>query len=136
MARQVNDTQPYQDKLVKLIPTEIVGAYMVLAGMLGFSPAETSSLNFAVAQPNPDTELKALLIQIVFFFLLVFTPVYLKKFGKVSNVVQLVVTSISYIVWIYTLGGPFVVWGIHYALVGSVVLVLWSLVIPVFVKPN
>jgi hypothetical protein len=39
MPREVNDTQPYTDKLVKLIPTEIVGAYMVLAGMLGFDPA-------------------------------------------------------------------------------------------------
>jgi hypothetical protein len=32
MPREVNDTQSYFDKAVKLVPTEIVGAYMVLAG--------------------------------------------------------------------------------------------------------
>ncbi len=42
MPREVNNTQPYTDKLVKLIPTEIVGAYMVLAGMIGFNPTSTA----------------------------------------------------------------------------------------------
>ncbi len=35
MAREVNKDQPFQDKVVKLIPTEIVGAYLVILGIIG-----------------------------------------------------------------------------------------------------
>lgn len=144
MAREVNDTQPYQDKLVKLIPTEIVGSYMVLAGMLGFDPTSTAAATVAqatgaavnavqTAGQIPEFELKPVLIQIVFVLLLILTPIYLWQVSKVSNVVQIVVTTFSYVIWVYTLGGPFVVWGLYYPLIGSVVLVLWSLIMPLVV---
>jgi len=125
MPREVNDTQPFADKLVKLIPTEIVGAYMVLAGIIGFSPTSNSV---------PTDGMARTLIQVVFFILLILTPIYLRMVTGVSNLVQIIVTSISFIVWVYTLGGPFVVWKIFYPLVSSVVLVLWSLVTPLLVK--
>lgn len=132
MAREVNKTQPYSDKLVKLIPSEIIGAYMVLSNILGFNAGDIQ----ASVKPYPITEsdLKPILLQIVFFVLLILTPIYLKKISKVNNVNQLVVTTISFIIWVYTLGGPFVVWGLYYSLIGSVVLVLWSVIIPLFVS--
>jgi len=131
MAREVNATQPFTDKLVKLIPTEIVGAYMVLAGTLGYAYGVTPG-----APPSADPEIKAILIQVVFFVLLGLTPVYLWRISRVSNLTQLAVTTVSYVVWVYTLGGPFVVWGLYDGMVGSVVLVLWSLIAPLFVAPN
>ena len=131
MAREVNATQPFANKLVKLIPTEIVGAYMVLAGILGYAYGASPA-----AQQIPDPELKAILIQVVFFALLVLTPLYLWRIGRVSNLVQLVVTTISYVIWVYTLGGPFVVWGIYHSVIGSVVLVLWSVITPLLVSPS
>jgi hypothetical protein len=133
VSRQINQTQPYQDKLVKLIPTEIVGAYMVLAGMIGFGPTPTRAVPIAL-RPIPEPVLKSALIQIVFFALLVMTPLYLWKVSKVHQFTQIVLTTISFVIWVYTLGGPFVVWGAFYPLVGSVVLVLWSLAIPLFVQ--
>ncbi|MCU0461057.1 MAG: hypothetical protein MUF36_03430 [Bacteroidales bacterium] len=131
MAREVNTTQPYSDKLVKLIPTEIIGAYMVLSNILGSAAGniQTSVKPF----PVTDNDLKPILLQVVFFVLLILTPVYLKKISKVNNVTQLIVTTVSFIIWVYTLGGPFIVWGIYYSLIGSVVLVLWSVIIPLFV---
>jgi hypothetical protein len=131
MAREVNATQPFANKLVKLVPTEIVGAYMVLAGMLGYAYGTTPA-----AQQMPDPELKAILIQVVFFSLLVLTPLYLWRIGRVSHLVQLVVTTISYVIWVYTLGGPFVVWGLYHSVIGSVVLVLWSVITPLLVSPS
>jgi len=131
MPRELNSTQPYQDKLVKLIPTEIVGAYMVLAGILGYGPAsESSALLFARI---PDSQLAPILIQVVFGVLLVLTPFYLRKVCKVSNWLQIGVTMVSFVVWVYTLGGPFVVWGLHYTLIATVALVLWSLIPPLLV---
>jgi hypothetical protein len=131
MAREINATQPFANKLVKLIPTEIVGAYMVLAGILGYAYGASPA-----AQQIPDPELKAILIQVVFFALLALTPLYLWRIGRVSNLVQLVVTTISYVIWVYTLGGPFVVWGIYHSVIGSVVLVLWSVITPLLVSPS
>jgi len=133
MAREVNDTQPYSDKLVKLIPSEIIGAYMVLSNILGYNAGNIQAS--VLPKPVTENDLKPILLQIVFFVLLVLTPVYLKKISKVNNVTQLGVTTISFIIWVYTLGGPFVVWGLYYSLIGSVVLVLWSLIVPLFVFP-
>jgi hypothetical protein len=129
MGREVNETQPFSDKVVKLIPTEIVGAYMVLSGILGYS---SSGQQGSIA---PPAVLSPILIQVVFFVLLLLTPIYLLRIAKVSNKAQLIVTTISFVVWIYTLGGPFVVWDIYSSLIGAVVLVLWTLIIPLFVLP-
>jgi hypothetical protein len=114
MPREVNDTQAYQDKIVKLIPTEIVGAYMVLAGIIPASSAKVGTLVVSIA-------------------LLILTPLYLWRISKVTNVVQLVVTTISFAVWVYSLGGPFAAWGIYQSYIASIVLILWTLIIPVVV---
>ena len=133
MAREVNNTQPYSDKLVKLIPSEIIGAYMVLSNILGYTAGMQASVKPAAVTEN---DLKPVLLQIVFFVLLILTPVYLKKISRVNNISQLMVTTISFVIWVYTLGGPFIVWGIYYSIIGSVVLVLWSVIIPLFVIPE
>ncbi len=122
MARQMNSTQPFTDLLVKLIPTEIVGAYLVLAGILGFG---TPTLTISQI---PDDVLRIILIQVVFFVLLILTPLYLWKVSNVSSKTQLIVCTVSFAIWVYTLGGPFAIWGVYYPLIASVVLVLWSLI--------
>jgi hypothetical protein len=127
MPREVNATQSYFDKAVKLVPTEIVGAYSVLAGIVGIS-----STTAAV----PEDSLSKILIQVIFFVLLLLTPLYLWKISKVTNIVQLVVTTLAFILWIYTLGGPFAVWGIYEPKVAAVLLTVWSLVIPLVVRPD
>ncbi len=128
MAREINSTQPYADLLVKLIPTEIVGAYMVLAGLLGSGSLGISTLTETI----PDNVLRNALIQAVFFVLLILTPFYLWFITNVRNKVQIAVCTVSFIVWVYTLGGPFVVWGVYYSLVSSVILVLWTLITSIY----
>jgi hypothetical protein len=117
MPREVNKTQTYQDKIVKLIPTEIVGAYMVLAGII----------------PAPYVKLWTLIISIV---LLIFTPLYLWRVSGVANTAQLIVSTISFAVWVYSLGGPFAAWGLYQPFISSVILVLWTVAIPVIVYPQ
>lgn len=96
MPREVNNVQPFADKLVKLIPTEILAAYLAIASMLGFNPSELSG----TAQG-----LNTILIQIVFFVLLVLTPLYLWRVTGVTNKLQLIVTTASFIVWFTLLVG-------------------------------
>jgi len=125
MAREITTENDFKDKLVKLIPTEIVGAYMVLAGMLGFG-----------AEKLPDDRMAHLLIKIVFVILLVLTPLYLWRVSGVKRALQLVVSTISFAVWVYTLGGPFRSWDIYYPMIASVALVIWSLIPPILITPK
>ena len=127
MAREINETQPYSDKLVKFIPTEIVGAYLMLAGFLGFGPGAT---------PDASAKVDDVLIQVVFFFFLALVPVYMWVVSSVRHILQIVVATISFGVWVYSLGGPFEVWHLSNPTIASVVLVLWTFVPPLLVSPN
>jgi hypothetical protein len=126
MGREVTDQEKsYFDKAVKLVPTEIVGAYVVLLGMIGASSASAAV---------PADSLSRILIQVVFFVMLILVPLYLIFISKVTNKVQIIVTTIAFIIWGYTLGGPFAVWGIYEPKVAAVLLTVWSLVIPLVVR--
>ena len=114
MSREINPTQPYQDKLVKLIPTEIVGAFLALDGIIK-------------NQIHP-----AHLRAIVILALLALTPLYLWRIGKVTHVLQLIVSTISFGVWVNTIGQPV----IGYDATPAIILILWTLIIPLVVTPK
>jgi hypothetical protein len=129
MAREITSQEGYQDKLVKLVPTEIIGAYLFIStGILGLSPAAPS------IPQDAETKVWILVVSIA---LLILTPLYLLKLNGVTNVMQVLVTTVSFLVWVYSLGGPFVVWEWGYSpkIAGSV-LVLWSLTTPLLVQVN
>lgn len=117
MAREIKETQKYKDRLLKLIPSEIVAAYMVLSGIIPSDSAKWGTL-------------------IVFIALLVLVPFYLKRIQNVQRNSQLMVTAISFVVWVYSLGGPFEVWGLYKPWIGSIILVLWTLTMPLVVNPQ
>ena len=81
MAREVNDVQPFQDKVVKLIPTEIVGAYLVIFGIVAPTEGTVNTVNTYT-------------LIFAFFFLLLLTPLYLWKVSGVTNKIQLLVSTI------------------------------------------
>ncbi|HUI90612.1 MAG TPA: hypothetical protein VLX68_00055 [Chitinivibrionales bacterium] len=116
MGREVSVTQPYVDKLVKLIPTEILGAYTVIAGVV---PADQVKVVLTASAAA----------------LLMLVPLYLWKISGVKNVAQLVVSAFSFVIWTYTLGGPFEAWGIYQGYIGSILLVLFTLIVPIVVRP-
>ena len=127
MSRSIADENPYQSKLLKLIPTEIVGAYMFLSGVVSGGP-ESAASTASLLDDN--------LIMVVFFALLALTPLYLWRVSNVTSIVQIIVTTISYVVWVYTLGGPFSVWHIYSPAAGSVFLVIWTLAMPLLVPAD
>lgn len=118
MAREIKQYNHYKDRLLKLIPTEIVAAYLVIEGII--PPGE------------PHAPLVSLIAALV---LLILIPFYLRKTMAVKRAGQILLTMISFVIWIYSLGGPFALYGVHIGYVGSVLLVLWTLVVPLFYKP-
>lgn len=82
----------YRDKLLKLIPAEIVAAFLALKGLLD-------------AAQNVDGI--ALIQWIVFAGLLIFTPLIYRFIYKVKDVKQHVLTILAFVIWVFTIGGPF-----------------------------
>jgi hypothetical protein len=115
--REIHDQNVYRDKLLKLMPSEIVTAYIVIDGVI---PANAKLIGTIV----------------VSLVLLGLTPVYLLKVSKVNNVGQIVVSTLSFLVWVYTLGGPFAALGIHETWIASAILTLWTLIVPLLVPPK
>ncbi len=117
MAREIKPVQNYQDRLLKLIPSEIVGAYIFLQGVIPQAYGKWGTT-------------------VVALILLIMTPLYLDRIQKVKRNDQVIITSISFVVWLYSLGGPFRFWGVYEAWISSVILVLWTLAVPLLVQPQ
>jgi len=113
MAREIKPNQDYRGKLLKLIPSEIVAAYMALQGVVPENSAKWG-------------------LTIVAILLLLITPFYLRIVEKVKGKPQIVFSTISFIVWLYSLGGPFRYFDLYQPWIATIVLVLWTMLIPVF----
>ncbi|MBM4172076.1 MAG: hypothetical protein FJ214_09435 [Ignavibacteria bacterium] len=125
MPREIKEDQNYKDKLLKLIPSEIVAAYLVILGILSNEEITIQETNITV-----------IVHWVVFGIILILTPVYLRKFQNVMKLSQLILTSLSFVVWSYSLGGPFAVSNFYHSTIASILLILWTLAAPTFVKTN
>jgi len=100
---------PFPDRVLKLIPAEVVAAYI------------------AVFQIMKSTKSEKWVYWLV-FFLLLFANILYKKQVKVTDWRQWLITSIAYILWVFSLGGP--IPGFHIGNQDPVV--LSSILVPVF----
>lgn len=115
VAREIVQENDYKDKLIKLIPSEVVAAFMAVNGMI---------------PEGPD---RRIILTVVTAFLWLMIPLYQVLLYKVRNSWQIAVTMGSFVVWVYSMGGPFLEWdGLYKDWLGSVLLVLWTLVTPLF----
>jgi len=124
----VNKPDPYQSKLLKLIPSEIVGVYLTIFGIIKSTYGEITL---------PETS--GIITWIVFGILLVLTPLYLKFVMKVSKGMQIALTTVGFVIWVLTIGGPFSTLETGDSklipLLGAIVLPIYTLFIP-FVFPK
>jgi hypothetical protein len=100
------------EALLKLIPSEIIAVFIFLQGVL------------------PERLIPHLVISLL---LIGITPLYLYTAMGVRSAGQLVVSTLSMVVWIYALGqGPvrFLEAPIYEPWYGSVILAMWTLVPP------
>ena len=113
----VND---YKDRLVKLIPTEIITAYVTIRGLVSGSGVQGN---------------KQLLIWIVFAVLLIINPLYLYYVTQVKKAGQIVFSSIAFVLWVMVIGGTFGnILGFPPEFLGSILLVIYTLFIPFVYK--
>jgi len=108
----------YAERVTKYIPAEILAAYLSINGIL------------AAVTDAGETPLRNAVYVASFALCLVFTPVY---FGLVAHknepkMLQRIVSTIAFVVWAYNLGGVFSVYGLFIPWLGSIFLIVFSLV--------
>jgi hypothetical protein len=113
-AAKGHEFRAYADRTAKYVPGEIIAAYVSIGGIL-------KSVNAA----DP---LRLPVGWMVFALCLVVTPVYLNLFNdkKRPNRSHLAVSTVAFAVWGYALGGPFEYAGIYKSWLGSVLLVVFT----------
>jgi hypothetical protein len=112
--------QGYWERLVKLIPAEIVGMYLIGVGVI------------------PKGENVSLTVWAVICLALV---VIVRAYGTGDTAVKLppewgtvFVSSVSFVIWVYNMPGPFQVYGIAVPYIGSLAVLVWTFVVPIFYK--
>ncbi|MBI2936716.1 MAG: hypothetical protein HYY22_00765 [Thaumarchaeota archaeon] len=107
----------YLTKVVKYIPAEIVATFVTLDGVL-----------------KVDATVPTFLYWLVFITLLIFTPLYTWRATKEKNLppayAQIAVSTASFAIWIFALGGPFNFIDWYKPIYGSVSLILFTLAPP------
>ena len=114
---QIDD---YPTKLIKYIPAEIVAAFVVVDGILRSAPQVPTAVYW-----------------IIFLVLLIFTPLYIWRVTTEPNkppaIAQILISTSSFFVWVFALGGPFSYLDWYQPVYGALVLPIFTLLIPIVV---
>jgi hypothetical protein len=106
----------YFDRLFKYIPAELVAGYIFVLGV--------------VNQLTDAGEIRMFqwLLFIVFCTL---TPLYLWRLQKVMKVQQHIISLLSFVVWVFALGGPFALSEWYNPVYGAILLPVFTLVVAI-----
>ncbi|HZZ78827.1 MAG TPA: hypothetical protein VFE62_09935 [Gemmataceae bacterium] len=112
----------YKDRIVKLIPGEVVAVYLFVAGLIAATDSEQ-------VPQGP-------LLTVVFLVLLGLTWPYLARVAGVSNRLQLAISTVAFVVWVFSLGGPFpylmALVGLKYhPIYGGILLPIYTFSVPI-----
>ena len=113
--------QDYTERLIKLIPAEVVSLYLVGIGVI-----------------PPHGRIAFVIWSAICLLLVVLARAYAT--GDPPNHVPpqwgaVVVSSISFVIWVYTIApGPFQAYGLAIPYMGSLAVLVWTFVVPYFYR--
>ena len=107
------DVSEYLQKLVKLIPSEVILLY---SAALAFMPG------------NLTAQL------VIIGVCTVLTPLYLLFAAKVKNYLQVVLSTLSFVVYSFASGGALTTAPWYQSWIPGLVLMLFTFIVPMFVK--
>lgn len=105
----------YPIRIIKLIPAEVLTLYIALTGIIVVG---RDSVNYEV------------LYWIIFIICLVGTPLYLKEITNVNDNLQIGISTLSFIVWVFAIGGPFTTLTYYQPVYGALLLPIFTFFIP------
>ncbi len=110
----------YISKLIKYIPAEVITLYLFVDGIL----------NSFTASPVMNW--------VVFFLLLVLTPIYMWRMTQEASKSpawdQIIVSFVSFALWVYVIGGPFEALSWYAPQYGSILVAIFTVFVPLIRK--
>ncbi len=114
----------YQDRLLKYIPADVNAAWLALTGIV----------KSAMTIPQNTV------LWILFGILLILTPIWTwketSKLNKPPAKTQIVVATGAFFVWAFALGEPFTSLRFYQPVYGSILLILYTLIVAKIVPPE
>jgi hypothetical protein len=117
-AGMLADFQSYLDRLIKMIPAEVIGLYLVGSGII------------------PAGQKIAL---IVWTAVCLIAVVVIRIYGTYDPTkkhpidwLHVLISAVAFLIWIYTIGGPFAAYGLTVSWVGSLLVLVWTFFVPLF----
>lgn len=108
----------YFDRVIKYIPSDVVAAWTAVTGLVN------------VDAEAPKTTLLWILFGIFTLLTAGWTWKQTTKDGKLSATIQILLSTVSFIIWVFALGGPFAsLEGFYRPLYGSLVLIVYTLAV-------
>jgi hypothetical protein len=107
----------YVDRLFKYIPAELVAGYIFVMG---------------VVKRLTDTGEIRIIHWLLFILFCILTPFYLWRVQKVLKVQQHFISLLSFVVWVFALGGPFTLFGWYNPLYGEILLPVFTLIVAIW----
>ena len=108
--------QAYFDRLVKLIPAEVVAIYLVGIGII------------------PADQKPAFAIWAAVCFCLVIVARAYATSDRENNIPPqwpaVIISAISFVIWAYTMPGAFQVYGLAVGYIGSLLVLVWTFLVP------
>ena len=111
----------YLDRLVKLIPGESTAFYLVGAGVIPATANPLVILGWSIVCLLSVIAIKALGTSDL-------------KQGVKPDWIHIGISSVSFILWVYTLGGPFAAYHIQVPYLGSLAVLIWTFFLPIIYK--
>jgi hypothetical protein len=111
----------YLDRLMKMIPGEVVALYLVGAGII---PREESRWWLVVWS----------VVCLVGLFALRIYGTTDRRESKGPQWLNVFMSAGAFVIWIYSLGGPFVAFGLYKPFLGSLLVLTWTFFIPLTYK--
>ena len=107
----------YQDRLLKYIPADVNGAWLALTGIVKSATA--------IPQSN--------VLWGLFLILLILTPIWTwqqtSKPNQPPAITQILISTGAFFVWVFALGEPFTSLSFYQPVYGSILLILYSLIV-------
>ena len=106
----------YFDRLFKYIPAELVAGYIFVLG---------------IVKQLTDTGEIRIFQWSLFIVFCILTPLYLWRVQKVQKIQQHIISLLSFVVWVFALGGPFALSGWYNPVYGAILLPVFTLIVAI-----
>jgi hypothetical protein len=110
----------YLDRLLKMIPAEVVSLYLVGSGF--------------IPKDKP-------LVLTIWALVCLIGVVLIRTYGttdpannKPPDWIHVAISTTAFVIWVYTLGGPFTAINLYVPYLGSLMVLAWTFFVPMFYK--